>query len=84
MEEPHSSKSIPNTEESIVCKGPCRKTYASNLFLDHLQQAKRCRSKYTADEISDLQLPSELNVKAKREDTTITLVSYIKVNIVLV
>ena len=76
MEEPHSSKGIPNTDESIVCKGPCRKkTYASNLFLDHLQQAKRCRLKYTADQISDLQLP-----KARREDTSFTLVSYIKVN----
>ena len=73
MEEPHSSKSIPNTDENIVCRGPCRKkTYASNLFLDHLHQAKRCWSNYTADEISDLQLPSELNVK-----TTVTLVSYL-------
>ena len=76
MEEPHSSKSIPNTDESIFCKGPCRKkTYASNLFLDHIRQAKRCRSKYTADQISDLEL-----TKARREDTTVTLVSYIEVN----
>ena len=78
MEEPHSSTSIPNIVETIVCKGPCRKkTYASNLFLDHLENAKRCRLKYTDDEISDLQIPSELKSDAKRGDTT--LVSYMKI-----
>ena len=78
MEKPHSSKSIPSTDESVLCKGPCRKkTYASNSFLDHLKKTKRCRLKYTADEISDLQISSELKADAKREDTT--LVSYIKV-----
>ena len=75
MEEPQSSKSIP-TDKSIICKGPCKKkTYASNLFLDHLENAKRCRIKYTADEISDLQIPSESEADAKREDTIVTLVS---------
>ena len=62
MEEPQSSKSIP-TDKSIICKGPCKKkTYASNLFLDHLENAKRCRIKYTADEISELQIASQLKV----------------------
>ena len=71
MEQPHSSKSFPDIDENIICKGPCRKKiYASNSFLDHLQQAKRCRLKYTEDEISALQITSE--------DTPVGLVSYLK------
>ena len=78
MEQAHSSKNILNSDESIICKGPCRKTYAPNLFLDHLQNANRCRSKYSADEISDLQITRKLEAETKREDTTVRFVSYIK------
>ena len=72
MEQPHSSKHFPKSDENIICKGPCRKKiYASSSFLDHLQQAKRCRLKYTADEISALKITSN-------DAPPVGLVSYVK------
>ena len=75
MDQPHSSKSFPD----IICKGPCKKNkYAAKSFLGHLQQAKRCRLKYTSDEISNIQTTSELKVNENREDATVRLVSYLR------
>ena len=78
MEQAHSSKSILIMDESIICRGPCRKKYASDLFLNHLLHAKRCKSKYTDDEISDMQITREMKPEEKREDTTVRIVSYVK------
>ena len=53
MEEPHSSKPTKNT----TCRGPCKqKIYNNKDFLNHLLMVKECRSCYTDEEISELQI----------------------------
>ena len=45
-------------EESIACKGPCKKSWAKfgrSSFLRHIKQAKKCREKYSDDEIKDIE-----------------------------
>ena len=45
-------------EESIACKGPCKKVWAKfgrSSFLRHIKQAKKCRMKYSDDELKVLE-----------------------------
>ena len=63
-------------EESIACRGPCKKTWAKfgrSSFLRHIKQAKKCKEKYTETEINHLEQASELrtkNLKRKRQFET--------------
>ena len=53
-------------EESITCRGPCKKTWAKfgrSSFLRHIKQAKQCKEKYTETEINHLEQASELRTK---------------------
>ena len=59
MEEPHSSKSIPNTDESIVCKN-CKKTFKKTSISKHISAKKDCKAKYTEDELMQLKNSSKL------------------------
>ena len=57
MEEPHSSKPTKDTSNCTTCRGPCQqKLYDNKDFLNHLLKVKECRSCYTDDEISELQI----------------------------
>ena len=63
-------------EESIACRGPCKKTWAKfgrSSFLRHIKQAKKCKEKYTETEINHFEHESELrtkNLKRQRQFET--------------
>ena len=63
-------------EESIACRGPCKKTWAKfgrSSFLRHIKQAKKCKEKYTETEINHFEHASELrtkNLKRQRQSET--------------
>ena len=65
--------SRPIMEETIACRGPCKKIWSKfgrSSFLRHIKQAAKCREKYTDPEINDLQECNErrnLNMKRERE-----------------
>ena len=45
-------------EESITCRGPCKKVWAKfgrSSFLRHVKQAKKCKEKYSDNEIIELE-----------------------------
>ena len=49
-------------EESITCRGPCKKVWAKfgrSSFLRHVKQAKKCKEKYSDDEIIELEKAGE-------------------------
>ena len=49
-------------DESITCRGPCKKLWARfgrSSFLRHIKQAKRCKEKYNDNEIIELEKDSE-------------------------
>ena len=53
-------------EESVTCRGPCKKTWAKfgrSSFLRHIKQATKCKEKYTDKEIIDLEHASEERVR---------------------
>ena len=60
-------------EETIACRGPCKKIWSKfgrSSFLRHIKQAAKCRDKYTDTEINDLQECNEqrnLNMKRERK-----------------
>ena len=63
-------------EESIACRGPCKKIWAKfgrSSFLRHIKQAKKCKEKYTETEINHFEHASELrtkNLKRQRQIQT--------------
>ena len=66
-------------EESVTCRGPCKKTWAKfgrSSFLRHIKQATKCKEKYTDNEIIDLEHASEervRNMKKRRHQNTYNL-----------
>ena len=49
-------------EESITCRGPCKKVWAKfgrSSFLRHVKQAKKCMEKYSDNEIIELEKAGE-------------------------
>ena len=60
-------------EETIACRGPCKKIWSKfgrSSFLRHIKQAAKCREKYTDTEINDLQESNEqrnLNMNRERK-----------------
>ena len=60
-------------EETIACRGPCKKIWSKfgrSSFLRHIKQAAKCREKYTDTEINDLQECNKqrnLNMKKERK-----------------
>ena len=59
-------------DESITCRGPCKKQWAKfgrSSFLRHIKQAKKCKEKYNENEIFILEKDSEertRNLKRKK------------------
>ena len=60
-------------DESITCRGPCKKQWARfgrSSFLRHIKQAKKCKEKYNDNEIFKLEKDSEertRNLKRKKD-----------------
>ena len=58
-------------EESITCRGPCKKVWAKfgrSSFLRHVKQAKKCKEKYSENEIIELEKAGkERQLKRKRD-----------------
>ena len=53
-------------EESITCRGPCKKVWAKfgrSSFLRHVKQAKKCKEKYSDNEIIELEKAGEERTK---------------------
>ena len=49
-------------EESITCRGPCKKVWARfgrSSFLRHVKQAKKCKEKYSDNEIIEFERACE-------------------------
>ena len=60
-------------DESITCRGPCKKQWAKfgrSSFLRHIKQAKKCKERYNDNEIFKLEKDSEertRNLKRKKD-----------------
>ena len=53
-------------EDSITCRGPCKKVWARfgrSSFLRHVKQAKKCKEKYSDNEIIELEKAGEERAK---------------------
>ena len=60
-------------EDSITCRGPCKKVWARfgrSSFLRHVKQAKKCKAKYSEIEVIEMEKASgerTRNLKRQRE-----------------